>query len=458
MKNQILIVSFLALFFYGFTSVCQEKGKPVVEVSSGALEDVEDSFQELFFEALKQKAIENYEKAIDALVQCLAIDPQPVVYLELGKNYNALQKFSQAAVYLEKGRKVLPKNTAILEELYKTYFLSGEFDRALPVVKELAVLKTSFSEDLVNLEILNENYDEALKLLDSLDAKKGPNTNRDSLRRQVYSRTNNVDAQVRDLQKKISEDPKDEKSYLNLIFVYSENNRPKEAFEAAKKLLEMNPSSELVHLALYKFHLNENNTEKALKSMRILLESDQIDEVTKYQALNDFLLHVAENPTLETELIELVGIFSETENNTKVYGQLGTFFLEKRKKVQALKYFNLALETETDNFGLYKDVLQLELEFEKYEEVNKLSGKALEIFPSQPLLYLYKGKALNKMRQFSEAEEMLLFGLDYLIDDPMLEADFYLELIETCNGLGKPERIAEYKTKVDELKNKNVDE
>lgn len=458
MKKQILIASFLALFFIGFTGFCQEKEKPVVEVASDDLGNVTDSFQEYFFEALKQKAIENYEKAIDALVQCLALDPQPVVYLELGKNYNALRKFSQAAVYLEKGRKQLPENTAILEELYKTYFLSGEFDRALPVVKDLAVLDTSFSEDLVNLQILNENYDEALKLLDSLDAKKGPNTNRDSLRRQVYSRTNNVDAQISDLQKKISEDPEDEKNYLNLIFVYSENNRPEEAFEAAKKLLEMNPSSELVHLALYKFHLNENNTEDALNSMRILLESDQIDEVTKYQALNDFLLHVSENPSLEEDLIELVRIFSETENNTKVYGQLGTFFLEKRKREQALKYFSLALETETDNFGLYKDVLQLQLEFGKYEEVNKLSEKALEIFPSQPLLYLYKGKALNKMQQFKEAEEMLLFGLDYLIDDPMLEADFYHELMETYNGLNKPEKAAAYKKMVDELKNKNVDE
>lgn len=458
MKNQILIVSFLALFCFGFNSVCQEKEKLVVDVSSDNLGNVEDSFQEYFFEALKQKAIENYEKAIDALEKCLKIDPQPVVYLELGKNYNELRKFSQAAIYLEKGRKGLPKNTAILEELYKTYFLSGEFDRALPVVQDLAILDTSFSEDLVNLHILNENYEEAIKLLDSLDEKKGPNTNRDSLRRQVYSRTNNVDAQISDLQKKISEDPEDEKSYLNLIFVYSENNRPDEAFEAAKKLLEVNPSSELVHLALYKFHLNENHTDDALNSMRILLESDQIDEVTKYQALNDFLLHVAENPTLEEELIELVSIFSETENNTKVYGQLGTFFLEKKKKVQALKYFTLALENETDNFGLYREVLQLQLEFEKFNEINELSAKALEVFPSQPLLYLFKGKALNKLQQFSEAEEMFLFGLDYLIDDPMMEAEFYKELMETYKGLKKPEKAAEYKKKADELKNKNVDE
>lgn len=455
MRKQITLLSFLTLLSFGWGCHSQEKEKPVVVVDSVELGEVNDVFQQHFFEALKQKAIENHEKAIDALVKCLAIDALPVVYLELGKNYNALQKYSQAATYLEKGRTAVPKNTTILEELYKTYFLSEEFDQALPVVKQLSVLDASFSEDLANLYILNERYDEAIKLLDSLDAAKGSGTHRDSLRRQVYARTNNVEAQLQDLQQKIAEDPDDEKNYLNLIFVYSENGRPQEAFEAAKELLERNPSSELVHLALYKFYLNENNTDKAVNSLRILLGSRQIDEVTKYQALNDFLMYVSENPSLEEDLIELVQVFSEDEQNTRVYGQLGTFFLEKRKNEQALKYFELALETENADFALFRDVLQLQLEFGKYADAITLSQRAIEIFPSQPLLYYMKGKAQNKEGQFTEAEESLLFGLDFLIDDPALEKEFYKELTDTYSGLQKPEKAAEFRKKANELEKLN---
>lgn len=451
MRKQLTILSFLALLSFSLVSHSQEKEKPVVAVDSAALGEVTDAFQQHFFEALKQKAIENHEKAIDALVQCLAIDALPVVYLELGKNHNALQNYSQAALYLEKGRAAVPENTAILEELYKTYFLSEEFDRALPVVKQLSVLDASFSEDLANLYILNEQYEEALKFLDSLDEAKGPGTNRDSLRRQVYARTNNVEAQLQDLEEKIAKDPDDEKNYLNLIFVYSENDRPQEAFETAKELLERNPSSELVHLALYKFYLTENNPDKAVHSMRILLGSRQIDEVTKYQALNDFLMYVSENPSLEEDLIELVQVFSEDEQNTRVYGQLGTFFLEKRKNEQALKYFELALETENADFSLYRDVLQLQLEFGQYSDAVTLSRKAIEIFPSQPSLYFIKGKAQNKEGDFAEAEESLLYGLDFLIDDPEMEKEFYRELAETYSGLGKPEKAAEFREKANEL-------
>ena len=455
MKKSILIVSFWALLFYCPAVKAQEKEKPVVEVETVDLGEVNDAFQEHFYEALKQKAIENYEKAIDELVQCLAIDALPVVYLELGKNHNALQKYTQAAAYLEKGRAALPKNTTILEELYKSYFLSEEFEKALPVVKDLAQIDASFSEDLANLYILNEKYDEAINLLDSLDAKKGSSTSRDSLRRQVYARTNNTAAQIEDLEKKIAEDPEDEQSYLNLIFVYSENGRAEEAFEAAKKLLEMNPSSELVHLALYKFYLNDNQTAEAVNSLRIVLGSDQVDEVTKYQALNDFLMYVAENPSLEEDLIDLVKVFSEEENNTKVYRQLGTFFLEKRKTEPALKYFQLALESNKTDFGLYKDLLGLQLEFGKNREAVETSESAIENFPAQPLLYMYKGRAQNRLGLFEEAEETLLFGLDFIIDDAALQNEFYKELSETYKGLEKPEKASEYMKKANELEKSN---
>ena len=146
MKKYFLIITFFALLSFSGSVNAQEKGKPVVEVASDSLGDVEDAFQEYFFEALKQKAIENYGKAIDALLKSLSLEARPVVYLELGKNFNALQQFDEAAAYLETGRKKVPKNTAILQELYKSYFLSRSFEKALPVVKTLAILDTSYSE------------------------------------------------------------------------------------------------------------------------------------------------------------------------------------------------------------------------------------------------------------------------------------------------------------------------
>jgi len=452
MKKRLYIIPFLTLLQLGSLSYAQEK--PVVEMTQDDLGNVTDAFQEHFFEALKQKAIENHEKAIDELVQSLALKPdEPVVYLELGKNYNALGQYSQAAVYLEKGRKAVPQNEEILEELYTTYFEGKEFKKALPVVRDLARLNTDFSEDLVNLYIQTEKYDAALGLLDSLDQVKGSSTYRESLRRQVYARTNNVEAQISDLEENIEENPKNEQDYLNLIFVYSENGQEEEAFATAKELLEINPGSQLVHLALYKFYIADNKAEKAVNSMEILLNSDQIDEVTKYQALNDFLIYVTENPSLEEDLIQLVETFSEKENNLKVYKQLGTFFIEKGKKELALNYFKTALENDMDDFNLYRNVIKLEAEKGHFEEVKLLTEKGLEIFPTQAWLFLMQGNALNGLKEYKKAEEMLLTGLDYLIDDAETEREFHRQLAITYKGLNQNEKAVEALKKADKLEN-----
>lgn len=453
MKLNFYIIPFLILLQTAVPGRAQVPEKPVVEMVGDSLGDVKDAFQEKFYEALKQKAIENYDKAIDALVQCLAFNSnEPVIYLELGKNYNALKKYSQAAVYLEKGRKEVPQNEAILEELYNTYYQNKEFDRALPVVKDLVKQNASFSEDLVNLYIQNEQFDAALKLLDSLDNSKGSSTYRESLRRQIYSLTNNVDAQISDLKESIGENPKDEKDYLNLIFVYSENGQVDKAYETAQQLLKINPDSELVHLALYKFYMARNEAEKAIRSMEILLRSDQIDEVTKYQALNDFLIYVTENPSLEEDLVKLVQVFSENEDNRKVYKQLGTFFLEKGNKEVALNYFTTALENERNDFGLFREVITLHAEAGNFEKVRTLSEEALESFPTQSWLFLMLGTAQNETGEFKKAEENLLNGLDYLVDGPEIEREMYRQLARSYEGLNQPEKASEALSKAGNIK------
>ena len=58
------------------------------EVREDDLGDVSDKFQTAFFEAIKQKGIENYGKAIDLLETCNTQHPNnAAINFELGKNY-----------------------------------------------------------------------------------------------------------------------------------------------------------------------------------------------------------------------------------------------------------------------------------------------------------------------------------------------------------------------------------
>ena len=426
---------------------------PLQEVAVDDLGEVSDAFQEYFFEALKQKAIENYEKAILNLKECEKLQPNnAVIFFELGKNYKSLKNYENAISNFQKANSLAPNREWIMAALFETYYLNKQFEEAILISKKLVAYNEKYYDDLAKIYFEQQQFDKLIGLLDKLDAELGVTEYRNSLRQQIYALTNNTSAQIKTLQESIALNPENEMNYLNLIFVYSDEGLEKEAFAAAEKMRELFPNSKVVHLALYKFYLNNNKTEEALKSMRLVLESEEIDATSKFKVLNDFLLFVNENPQYDEELKQVADLFSEKENNPEIFQKFGEYFLLKEDKEQALAFFELGIEKNIENYELLRNTLLLQMDLSKFEEASKLSSSGLEIFPAQAILYLIKGASLNSLKKFKEAEEILTFGLDYLIDDMEMEQDFYEQLSKAYTGLGNASKAAEFKEKASSLK------
>ena len=81
---RILLVIFF-LIWLSPNSLAQEDNA-LQDVNVDDLGNVSDEFQEQFFEALKQKGIENYDLAINALDKCIKLRPEEaILYFEKGK-------------------------------------------------------------------------------------------------------------------------------------------------------------------------------------------------------------------------------------------------------------------------------------------------------------------------------------------------------------------------------------
>ena len=391
------------------------------------LGNISDAYKELFFEALKQKGIENYDRSVEALLKCIEIDDsESALYYELGKNYNKLKNYDLAEKALIKANKLTPDNEWYLDELYEVYAQQNDYNNAIITVKLLIKHHSDYKEDLATLYIKTKNYNGALKILDELDKELGVSDTRDRIRNQIYAETGRKKDQIQNLEKRMDQNPSQEANYLALIYRYSENNEKDKAFDTAKKLLEVNPNSQLVHLALYKFYLDENNTNKALESMKIVLKSSMIKPEAKLMVLSDFIAFVKENPQYETDLIEITILVGD--NNSKSYIELAQYYLSKGDRIKALKYYEEALKLERDNFGVLRNVLLLYIDLERYEIAEEKSNEALGKYPSQPLFYLINGVALNKLERGKEAIDTLDMGIDYIIDDTKMEVDFYKQL------------------------------
>lgn len=450
----ILLACFSGLNPTGIFS--QESEIIMQEVNKDDLGNVTDEFQENFFEALKQKGIENYEKAVQALLKCQKLEPQnAVVYFELGKNYKLLKNYAQAIKSLQTSNRLKPNQEWVLVELMDVYKLNKDYDSAILIAKNLINLNTKYQNDLAGLYLIAQKYDELIALLDQLDAQLGINEFRLGLRQQIYSLTKNTSAQIQVLLESIKANPDDESNYLNLVFVYSAEGMEEEAFKTAREMQKVFPTSTVVHLALYKFYLESNNTVEALKSMKTVFKTEEIDPESKFKVLNDFLNFVMSNPGYENELQEVTSLFAEMENSPGVYKKLGEYFLVKDQKEKALSYFELGISGDLDNFDLLQKTLLLQIDLAKYAQAKSLSEKGLEIFPGQPIIYLLRGVAFNNLKEFVEAEEILTFGLDYVIENKKMEVDFHKQLAIAYYGLGNSVKATESQDKANQI-NKTI--
>lgn len=448
MKNKIYILFFffgIFLFPQIYAQVDFNK-KP-----NDDLGDFEDEFQELFYEALKQKGIENYDRAAETLQKCIAIDNSiPVLYFELGKNYNKLKNFGAAENALKKAVEKDPDNEWFLDELYGFYASQNEIDKAIQTVKQLVEFHPDYKEDLASLYLRTKKYDEALGLLDELDTKFGISTSRDVLRNRIYKATGRKKEQIENLETRVENNPEKESNYLALIFRYSENNDKEKAFETAKKLLKINPNSKLVHLALYKFYLDDNAAEKAIESMKIVVKSSKIKPEAKLKVLSDFVQFVKENPEYETDLVEATSLVSDNDNEKSLL-ELGQYYLSKNNKPKALEYFQEVLKQDANNFGVLRNVLLILIDLEQYNEAEEGSTKALDKFPSQPIFYLINGVASNQLNKPKNAIESLETGLDYIIDDVKMEADFYNQLSKAYTLLNNTVKAKTFSDKAKQI-------
>ncbi len=451
---------YIFLVFFGIIvipkQVVAQETEPVAEQPTDDLGNVTDAFQENFFEALKQKGIENYELALDALrkaEKAAENDPklEAVVAFEKAKNLTELKQFEEAEVNFKKVLKTEPKRLDVLESLYDLYYQKNDYDAAIPLVKQLTVFDEDYKEDLVNLYSRTRQFDKAIEVLDDLDETLGESEYRDALRAQIYRETGDTEGQIENLETRISKNPKKEQEYLGLIYLYSEEGNTEKAFATAKELLKNQPNSKQVHLALYKFYLEENNTEEAFKSMNIIFSANEIEKESKYKVLSDFIGFVEKNPQYETHLEKVVENFSET-NTGKIYEQLGGYYNSKGEKETALKFYKKGIEGDSDNFSLLKSTLLLQIDLQKYVAAQQLSADALAIFPAQPLLYLINGVAQNNLKKPDGAIESLNSGLDYLFDNPTMEQDFYKQLQQAYTLKGEAKKAAEYAEKASQIK------
>ena len=444
MKKTVSFFLFLVLLCNSALLLAQTEPESIVPET--------DKFQDYFYESLKQKGIENYDKAITALEYCLKLKPNDAtVYSEMGKNYFGLKNYEQSYSSYEKAAQIDPKNKWFWAGMYDVSYKTKNYNQAILTVNKLIEFDQVYKEDLVELYMNTQQFDKALVLINELNDKVGKSNRRDAYKTQILAQGKFQNAEINNLMVQIKLNPKEESNYVALIKLYSENNENEKAAEITKKLEVEIPSSDWAQVGLFKYYLDKNEAPEAINAMNLVLASTKIDSKIKYRVLNEFLNFVNKNPQYSPDLEKAIAYFDQ-EPDVNVSKAIGKYFHNKKQWDKAIQYYELSLKNNlAPDIETNMLLLQSYVETKQFEIVAKKAASLVETYPTQPQFYYFSGLANNQMKEFKKAVTMLEMGLDYVVDDVQLETNFNLQLGEAFNGLGDFKKKEQYFVKANQL-------
>jgi len=165
MKRKLLVWMVLGASMVMHYSTYAQEEQESAEVY---LEEYTDEFQENFFEALKQKGIQNYDRAVDLLLKCKQLEAEnSVVDYELAKAYMLDKKYVQAQDYAIDALLSEPTDYWYLDNLLTILHKQGS---PVETVKQRIPYENKKLQQNMAVSLFKmKKYDEASKVLDDLE-------------------------------------------------------------------------------------------------------------------------------------------------------------------------------------------------------------------------------------------------------------------------------------------------
>ncbi|MCF6213918.1 MAG: hypothetical protein L3J45_07835 [Flavobacteriaceae bacterium] len=227
------------------------------------------AFEAAFFEALQQKAIENYDKAILALEICQAIDSTNIsVQFEFSKNFFWLKNYFEAKQIINKALKKEPQNIWLLAHAKNIAVAQGNYSEALAYQLKIAAINPTKKIGLLNLYLALNKKQKARDLIATLEKEQGLNSRLKKLKRALVEplvkKKKNVKKEVGlslEELKSTYNSNKDFKILRSILEIELEQTNYKNLLDDAIDGLELFPSQ----TSLYLFAARASNALKMYK-------------------------------------------------------------------------------------------------------------------------------------------------------------------------------------------------
>jgi predicted Zn-dependent protease len=169
-KRQFKYVKLALFSFFVFLFSIDSFAQDSIPEKEDLTEETELKFQQFFFKALSEKAIGNYQKAIENLESCNQILSNDIaVFFEFSKNYLLLNNTLLARAYIERSLLKEPSNSWMLAHLVQIYLKDNKYKEAITTQQKIVAVHPKEREFLARLYVYNGQIKEAISLMNTLE-------------------------------------------------------------------------------------------------------------------------------------------------------------------------------------------------------------------------------------------------------------------------------------------------
>tara|TARA_B110000902_G_scaffold72792_1_gene85941 strand:+ start:3640 stop:4608 length:969 start_codon:yes stop_codon:yes gene_type:complete len=191
-KNKVEKRSFnhfkLAFFYFILFSI-NIFAQDSIPLKEDLTEETELKFQEFFFKALSEKAIGNYQQAIENLESCNQISTNDVsVFFEFSKNYLLLNNTLLAKEYIERSLEKDINNLWMLTHLVKIYQKDSNYKEAIKIQQKIVDINPKERGLLAKLLVNDKQYKKAISLMNTLEKENTLSSNLKKLKANLEKR------------------------------------------------------------------------------------------------------------------------------------------------------------------------------------------------------------------------------------------------------------------------------
>jgi tetratricopeptide (TPR) repeat protein len=392
-----------------------------------------EKLQRLFIDAEKAKVTEDWDNAIKDYNEVLGIDANNAnAHFQLAQIYSTLSKLSDAEQHASTAAKLDGTNKWYLELLAGIYMNEGKSKDATEAFKSLIEKFPGNAEYYLNLAFLYtkaSQFENAVKVYDQFEKNFGIDESVIQEKKNLYLRLNKFNDAINEVHKLVDAFPGETEYMLMEAELYRANKMKDKAAEIYKKILVIEPDNAQALLALADLGMQSGDTKESTESLKKIFDNPKVDVDSKIKILFPYLQYWDIKKDHKEDAFDLAERLTKVHpEQAKAWAIKADLYYLDSQNDKALEAYLKSLTLNKDVFQVWQQVMLIYNTKRDWVKLEQTCNDAVEVFPNQSIIYLFKGGAEYQNKEYDKAIKSFLRGEKMSADNNKLRAQFLSDL------------------------------